>query len=217
MSVTMSYHTSARGVPGFLHTFTGGTIGVIPAVSLVDTDGNPVSGGGGGGVTAVATAAAPTYAEGSTDALSLNLSGNLRTIDASAGTKLDTMITALQDTTTPSPVNINQTTQGTTNGVRLTDSEYETVAASQTDQILGATGATGDYLSGLLIVPATTSPGAVSIKDGSGSAITVFTGGASSVSGLVPFFVPLGIKCTGAAWKVTTGANVSAIGVGDFT
>src|SRR5688572_736482 len=52
--------------------------------------------------------------------------------------------------------------------------ENETVAASQTDQVLGATGGAGDYLTGLLIVPATTSPGAVSIKDGGGSAVTVF-------------------------------------------
>ncbi|MBK6800431.1 MAG: hypothetical protein IPG83_02770 [Novosphingobium sp.] len=102
-------------------------------------------------------------------------------------------------------------------GANVMGVEYETVAASQTDQVIGATGAIGDLLAGLLIVPATTSPGAVSIKDGAGSVITVFTGGASSVSGMVPFFVPLGIKATGAGWKVTTGANVSAIAVGDFT
>lgn len=95
--------------------------------------------------------------------------------------------------------------------------EYETVAASQSDQAIGATGAAGDLLVGLLIVPASTSPGAVSVKDGSGSAITVFAGGASSVSNLVPFFVPLGIKSTSGAWKVTTGANVSVMAVGDFT
>jgi hypothetical protein len=95
--------------------------------------------------------------------------------------------------------------------------EYETVAASQTDQSLGATGATGDYLSGVLVIPATTSPGAVAIKDGAGSAITVFTGGATSVGSLVPFFVPIGAKSGAGAWKVTTGTNVSAIGVGDFT
>lgn len=105
----------------------------------------------------------------------------------------------------------------TTSLTDISAGEYETVAASASDQALGATGAAGDYLSGLLIVPATTSPGAVSIKDGSGSSITVFTGGASSVSNLVPFFVPLGIKSTGGAWKVTTGSNVSAIGVGNFT
>lgn len=95
--------------------------------------------------------------------------------------------------------------------------DYETVAASQTNQALGAAGAIGDFLQGLLIIPGTTSPGAVSIKDGSGSVITVFTGGASSVSNLVPFFVVIGAKSVAGAWSVTTGANVSAIGLGDFT
>lgn len=95
--------------------------------------------------------------------------------------------------------------------------EYETVAASQTNQALGATGAAADLLNGVLIIPATTAPGAVTIKDGAGSAITVFAGGASSVASLVPFFVPLGIRSAAGAWQVTTGANVSAIAVGDFT
>lgn len=95
--------------------------------------------------------------------------------------------------------------------------KYETVAASQTDQALGATGEAGDYLSHLLIVPASTSPGAVSIKDGAGSAITVFAGGASSVSSLVPFTVTIMAKAQAGAWKVTTGASVSAIAFGDFT
>lgn len=94
---------------------------------------------------------------------------------------------------------------------------YETVAASQTAQVLGATGAIGDFLSHLLIVPATTSPGAVTVTDGSGSAITVFAGGASSVSNLVAFAVPLGMTSVSGAWKVTTGANVSVIGIGKFT
>ena len=95
--------------------------------------------------------------------------------------------------------------------------EYETVAAGQTDQVLGATGAAGDTLAGLLVVPATTSPGAITIKDGAGSAITVFTGGTSSVSNLVPFMIPIGAKSTAGAWKVTTGANVSVLAIGDFT
>lgn len=97
------------------------------------------------------------------------------------------------------------------------EAEYETVAASQTDQAMGATGGIGNYLAGLLVIPATTSPGAVSIKDGSGGAITVFTGGATSVSSLVPFFVPILAKSLVGAWKVTTGANVSAIATGNFT
>lgn len=95
--------------------------------------------------------------------------------------------------------------------------DYETIAASQTDQALGTTGGVGDYLIGMLIVPATTSPGAVQIKDGGGSAITVFAGGSSSVSNLVPFFVPLGARSYSGGWSVTTGANVSVIAVGNFT
>jgi hypothetical protein len=95
-------------------------------------------------------------------------------------------------------------------------SNYETVAASATAQALGATGATGDFINGLLVVPATTSPGNVLLLDNATS-ITVFTGGATSVSNLVPFFIPLGMTSVSGAWKVTTGANVSVIGVGKFT
>ena len=98
------------------------------------------------------------------------------------------------------------------------DGEYETVAASQTDQVLGATGATGDYLEGLLIVPATTAAGAVSIKDGAGSAITVFTGAAvTALLTLIPFYIPIGAKSAAGAWKVTTAGNVSVIAIGRFT
>ncbi len=96
-------------------------------------------------------------------------------------------------------------------------SEFETVAASQTDQVMGATGATGDFLGAVLIIPATTSPGAVSIKDGAGSAITIFTGGATSVADLKPFSVPIAARSLSGAWKITTGAAVSAIGFGNFT
>lgn len=100
----------------------------------------------------------------------------------------------------------------------LSATEYETVAASQTDQVLGATGATGDYLAGVLIVPGTTAAGAVSIKDGAGSAISIFAGGGTTaLTTLIPFFVPLGIKSAAGAWKLTSGANVTALGVGNFT
>lgn len=94
--------------------------------------------------------------------------------------------------------------------------DYSTVAASQTAQVLGATGATGDYLTGILVIPATTSPGAISLLDNATS-ITVFTGGASSVSNLVPFTIPVGAASKNGAWKITTGANVSCIAVGKFT
>lgn len=98
----------------------------------------------------------------------------------------------------------------------ISSGEYETVAASQTAQAIGATGATGDYIAGLLVIPATTSPGLVTLLDNAIS-IPVFVGGASSVSNLVPFFIPLGLKSVSGAWKVTTGANVSVIASGNFT
>ncbi len=93
--------------------------------------------------------------------------------------------------------------------------QYETVAASQTTQALGATGAVGDFLAGLLIVPATTGAGTVAIKDGSNSAINVFVTG--TLADLKPHWIPLGIYSVQGAWQVTTGANVSVIAVGRFT
>ena len=93
----------------------------------------------------------------------------------------------------------------------------EAVAAGQTDQVLGSTGARGDWLEFLLVVPASTSPGAVSIKDGAGNAITVFAGGAGSLSGLASFAIPIACISEDGAWKVTTGANVSVLAVGEFS
>jgi hypothetical protein len=98
----------------------------------------------------------------------------------------------------------------------VSDGEYETVAASQTGQVLGPTGATGDYLNGLLITPASTSPGAVALLDGATS-YTVFAGGASSVSNLAPFYVYIGARSVNGAWSVTTGASVSVLATGNFT
>lgn len=93
--------------------------------------------------------------------------------------------------------------------------EYETVAVSQTDQVLGATGATGDYLSHLVIVVATAATAAVSIKDGAGSAISVFPNNPGG--GVGTYTVPLGLTSTAGAWKVTTGAGSTVVAVGNFT
>lgn len=96
--------------------------------------------------------------------------------------------------------------------------DYETVAASQTAQKLGATGGVGDVLGTLVIVPATTAAGNVSIKDGNGSAISVFATG--TLADLTPIVLPLNLKAavsTTPGWSVTTGANVSVIASGNFT
>lgn len=104
----------------------------------------------------------------------------------------------------------------------VTGIQYATVAASQTNQALtpqgsGGAGALGDFLLQLLIIPATTSPGAVSITDDGGSPITIFPGGATSVVDLKPFWVPINAISTSGAWKVTTGANVSVLATGQFS
>ena len=100
----------------------------------------------------------------------------------------------------------------------LSSAAYETVAASQAGQVMGGAGAAGDYLAGLLIVPATVAAGAVSITDGGGSAITVFVGGGTTaLVDCKPFYVKIGAKSAAGPWSVTTGANVSAIGFGNFS
>lgn len=117
----------------------------------------------------------------------------------------------------PNGLNANgRTTPANSAPVVAASQTYETVAASQTAQILGGAGATGDYIDSILVIPATTSPGNVLLIDNATS-ITVFTGGATSVSNLVPFTIQLGMVSASGAWKITTGANVSAIGIGNFT
>lgn len=92
---------------------------------------------------------------------------------------------------------------------------YEAVAASQTAQILGTAGAAGDVIQRVIIIPASTSPGSVVLLDNATS-ITLFAGGASSVATLTPFTVEIGAKSVSGAWKITTGASVSVIAVGEF-
>jgi hypothetical protein len=95
---------------------------------------------------------------------------------------------------------------------------YNAIAASQTAQALtgGSGGATGDYLSHCVVLPTSTSPGVVTIKDNT-TTIYAFPGGSSSLSNLVPFTIPVGAKSVSGAWTVTTGANLTAVCVGKFT
>lgn len=174
----------------------------VAKVVLVDLDGEPYEAGSGGG-------GAVTIADGA----DVTLGSIADAASTSGASTLMAYTRAIRDSavsTAPVPVS------GTVSITDISNAEYETVAASQTAQVLGATGAAGDYLSGLLVVPATTSPGQVLILDNATS-ITVFVGGASSVSNLIPFFIPIGAKSVSGAWKVTTGANVSVIGIGNFT
>lgn len=96
------------------------------------------------------------------------------------------------------------------------DGHYETIAASQTAQVLGSTGAVGDRISRLIIIPASTSPGVVALLDNATS-INILPGGASSLTELKSIVVELGMQSVSGAWKITTGASVSVIAVGKFT
>ena len=96
-------------------------------------------------------------------------------------------------------------------------SEYETVAASQTAQVMGATGAAGDIIRGILVIPAVVACGVVTLLDGSTSIPVFVGGGTTALADAKPFFIPLGLKSVSGAWKITTGTSVSCIAVGDFT
>lgn len=90
--------------------------------------------------------------------------------------------------------------------------DYEDVAASQTDQVLGPVGAAGDVLDTLIVTVTTAATSTVSIKDGSGSAIVITA--ANTPIGV--YSVPIGARSRSGAWKVTTGAGASALAVGSF-
>lgn len=91
---------------------------------------------------------------------------------------------------------------------------YETVAASQTDQVLGPTGAVGDYLHSIVIQPAAVTAGTVTVKDGT-TVIFTFTSG--TLASLMPLVVPLGITSASGSFKVTTGLTVAVLAIGRFT
>lgn len=90
--------------------------------------------------------------------------------------------------------------------------QFETVAASQTDQVLGGTGAIGDYLHRLIVSVATAATGTVSIKDGTTS-ITI----AAANTAIGVYSVECNMRSATGAWSVTTGAGATAIGVGIFS
>ncbi|MET3527273.1 hypothetical protein [Phenylobacterium koreense] len=100
--------------------------------------------------------------------------------------------------------------------VEVVSSEYEVVEASQTDQMLGTTGAIGDKLEALLVIPTSTTVGAISIEDGSTNTV-VYAGGTVSAD-LKPFPIPLfGIASESGGWEITTGAGARVIAFGRFT
>jgi hypothetical protein len=88
--------------------------------------------------------------------------------------------------------------------------QTETVAASQTDQVLGTTGASGDVLHGVVYVP-TNATNSLVIKDGATTKLTL----TNLAVGLYP--LELDWESGEGAWKITTGTNSAATCSGRFT
>ncbi len=92
--------------------------------------------------------------------------------------------------------------------------QYETVDASQTAQVLGGTGAAGDYLHRLIISVVTVATASVTLLDGSTS-IVILTGNAALVPGV--HSIEVNARSASGAWKITTGAGATVIAVGIFS
>lgn len=91
---------------------------------------------------------------------------------------------------------------------------YESVAVSQTGQVLGNTGAKGDILQRIIVNVITVATASLTIIDGSTS-IVIATGSATVVPGT--YSLELGLASQTGAWSVTTGAGCTALCVGIFS
>lgn len=89
---------------------------------------------------------------------------------------------------------------------------YETVAASQTAQVLGGVGAAGDYLHRIVVTVSTAATSTVSVIDG---ATTVLSIPANTPVGV--YSLDLNLNAVTGPWKVTTGAGAAVLAVGLFS
>lgn len=90
--------------------------------------------------------------------------------------------------------------------------EYQLVAASQTTKVLGGVGAKGDYLEAFIIIPATATPGVVTVFDGTTAIFSV-----PALTSIAPVRIEVRAFSTTGTWNITTGASVSVVAVGQFT
>ena len=96
--------------------------------------------------------------------------------------------------------------------------QYEHVAASSSAQVLGNTGAKGDYLHRLICTVSTAATGNVLIVDGSGTGILTHTVlPALAGTGINVYNIEINAVSADGAWKVTTGAGVEVMAVGIFS
>jgi hypothetical protein len=89
---------------------------------------------------------------------------------------------------------------------------YETVAASQTAQVLGTTGGTGDTLMRLIITVGTAATSTVALLDNTTSYAIM---AANTPIGV--YQIEINAVSVSGAWKITTGAGATVMAVGNFT
>ena len=89
---------------------------------------------------------------------------------------------------------------------------YETVAASQTAQVLGGSGATGDTIIRLIVTVNTALTSTVTILD---NATSIAIMPATTAVGV--YSIDLGVQSVSGPWKVTTGAGATVVAVGNFS
>jgi len=89
---------------------------------------------------------------------------------------------------------------------------YETVAASQTAQVLGVTGGVGDTLQRLIITVGTAATSTVALLDNATSYAIM---AANTPIGV--YTIEINAVSVSGAWKITTGAGATVMAVGNFS
>jgi hypothetical protein len=89
---------------------------------------------------------------------------------------------------------------------------YETVAASQTAQVLGVTGGAGDTLMRLIVTVGTAATSTVALLDNATSYAIM---AANTPIGV--YTIEINAVSVSGAWKITTGAGATVMAVGNFT
>lgn len=96
--------------------------------------------------------------------------------------------------------------------------QYEHIAASSSAQVLGGTGAIGDYIHRLVCTVSTALTSTVQIVDGTGAGILTHTVLPAAVGGGIGVYnIELNAVSANGAWKITTGAGVEVMAIGIFT
>lgn len=89
---------------------------------------------------------------------------------------------------------------------------YESVPASATAQVLGGTGATGDYLHRLIVNVTTTATSTIALLDGATSINLM-----SANTPVGTYSIEINALSQTGPWKLTTGAGLNVIAVGIFS